>query len=139
MENALSIDVEEWHHAQLVRDRLGDAAGDAASCVQQSTLPLLDLLERRGVKATFFIVGEVMRAHPDLVQQISARGHEIDAILCDFHMPRMDGFEATRQIRALAAGRDLPLRILGLTADITTSVKDRARAAGMGDIVIKPF
>lgn len=38
---------------------------------------LLDLLSRRGVRATFFLVGSYAQSHPSLVQQIAAAGHSI--------------------------------------------------------------
>ncbi|MGO9316455.1 MAG: polysaccharide deacetylase family protein [Terracidiphilus sp.] len=38
---------------------------------------LLDLLARRGVRATFFLVGSYAQSHPDLVRQIAAAGHSI--------------------------------------------------------------
>jgi peptidoglycan/xylan/chitin deacetylase (PgdA/CDA1 family) len=38
---------------------------------------LLDLLSRRGVRATFFLVGSYAQSHPDLVRQIAAAGHLI--------------------------------------------------------------
>jgi peptidoglycan/xylan/chitin deacetylase (PgdA/CDA1 family) len=38
---------------------------------------VLDLLDRHGVKAAFFVIGEKALAHPDLVREILARGHEV--------------------------------------------------------------
>lgn len=43
----------------------------------RSTPPLLDLLEERGVRATFFCVGKDVRAHPELVQRMQRAGHEL--------------------------------------------------------------
>ncbi len=73
--NALSIDLEDWYHPELVRRYL--KSRPACSRVVQATMPLLDLLARCGVCATFFVVGEVMRQHPNLVRHIYAQGHEI--------------------------------------------------------------
>lgn len=42
-----------------------------------TTLPLLDLLDRRKVQAAFFLVGEKAERHPGLVRAILDRGHEI--------------------------------------------------------------
>lgn len=42
-----------------------------------TTPELLDLLERHGARATFFLVGRQAVAHPDLVRRIMAAGHEI--------------------------------------------------------------
>jgi peptidoglycan/xylan/chitin deacetylase (PgdA/CDA1 family) len=39
------------------------------------TLAMLDLLDRHDAKATFFVVGERARAHPELVREIVRRGH----------------------------------------------------------------
>src|SRR5579871_6946363 len=38
---------------------------------------LLELLERHSARATFFVVGKFVRACPDLVREISARGHAL--------------------------------------------------------------
>lgn len=38
---------------------------------------LLDLLEKHGAKAVFFMIGEKVRAHPELVREVIRRGHEI--------------------------------------------------------------
>jgi hypothetical protein len=40
---------------------------------------ILDLLARRGVTATFFFTGESVQNHPQVVEQVKARGHEIGA------------------------------------------------------------
>ncbi len=41
------------------------------------TPALLDLLDRYHVKAIFFMIGEKVRAHPDLAREVIRRGHEI--------------------------------------------------------------
>lgn len=41
------------------------------------TPKILEVLKRRGVKATFFMIGENAAAHPDLVRRVYADGHEI--------------------------------------------------------------
>ncbi len=42
-----------------------------------STPALLDLLQSRGARATFFVVGERVLAHPELVRRCHAEGHEL--------------------------------------------------------------
>ncbi len=44
----------------------------------QVTPALLDLLDRHGAKASFFLIGERARAHPGLVREIARRGHGIE-------------------------------------------------------------
>jgi CheY-like chemotaxis protein len=60
-----------------------------------------------------------------------------DIVLMDVQMPVMDGLEATLRLRAepSLAG----LAIVGMTAHAMASDHDRCRAAGMNDIVVKPF
>lgn len=41
------------------------------------TLVFLDLLDRHGIKAVFFLIGERAAAHPELVREIIRRGHEV--------------------------------------------------------------
>jgi peptidoglycan/xylan/chitin deacetylase (PgdA/CDA1 family) len=40
-------------------------------------LPILETLKEKGVRATFFILGQFAKAHPDLVKRIVDEGHEI--------------------------------------------------------------
>lgn len=41
------------------------------------TLPVLDILKERNIKATFFMVGSEAAAYPEIVKQINQQGHEI--------------------------------------------------------------
>ncbi|MGP1385798.1 MAG: response regulator [Thainema sp.] len=60
-----------------------------------------------------------------------------DLILMDMNMPCTDGYQATQQIKALAAGEKIP--IIALTADSFREQRSHILAAGCDDIVYKPF
>jgi CheY-like chemotaxis protein len=55
----------------------------------------------------------------------------------DVQMPKLDGLEATRQIRALPGYRKTP--ILAMTANAFLEDRTRCLEAGMNDTLIKPF
>jgi polysaccharide deacetylase family protein (PEP-CTERM system associated) len=62
--------------------------------VAELTGHYLRFLARHGARGTFFVVGDVARAHPDLVRRIVAEGHEI-ACHSDRHLP-LDRQDPTR-------------------------------------------
>lgn len=62
-----------------------------------------------------------------------------DLILMDINMPEMDGFETTRQIRALEGDSGKRIPIVAFTADVLPVFKERCLGAGMDDFLTKPF
>ncbi len=87
------------------------------------------LEDRLGITADEAINGE------GAVRLVSE--NDYDLILMDVRMPVMDGYEATRLIRAMDARKqDLP--IIALTADTSETVKS-SKAAYFTDVVTKPF
>jgi|CXWL01.1.fsa_nt_gi polysaccharide deacetylase family protein (PEP-CTERM system associated) len=75
MINALTIDVED-HYNLLSRDWLGKDMAPTEAVVT-NTRRLLEHLGKRGVRATFFVLGEVAESFPDLIRAMVSGGHEL--------------------------------------------------------------
>jgi PAS domain S-box-containing protein len=58
-------------------------------------------------------------------------------VLMDCQMPIMDGFEATRRIRAQGSLAELP--VIAMTANVMAGDRQRALDAGMNDVIRKPI
>ncbi len=90
---------------------------------------MIDLLEAHGF---------VVRTATNGVEALDAvRADRPDLVLMDMMMPVMDGFEATRRLKADAGTRDVP--VVGLTALAMDGDAARVRAAGCDDYVTKPI
>jgi two-component system cell cycle response regulator DivK len=67
----------------------------------------------------------------------AAEAHRPDLILMDIQMPVLDGYEATRRIKANPALRAIP--IIVVTSYALSGDEDKARAAGCDDYITKPY
>jgi polysaccharide deacetylase family protein (PEP-CTERM system associated) len=78
MRNVLTVDVEEWFHICGVGSPLTPGEWHTLpSRVVETTDRLLDMLDRTGTRATFFVLGYVAEHHPKLVARIMHAGHEV--------------------------------------------------------------
>lgn len=92
--------------------------------------------------ATQFLL--LMQPHLDVARdgieaiEMASR-NRYDLILMDMQMPRMDGLEASRRIRALPGQAQQRTPIVALTANAFAEDKARCLDAGMDDLITKPF
>ena len=69
-----------------------------------------------------------------------AKTGQYDVILMDVQMPELDGFDATREIRAFEASENKPnISIIAMTASLLESEIDNCYKAGMNDYIPKPY
>ena len=101
----------------------------AAEDVELNRFVLADMLEQAGARVVF---GENGRIVLDKLQEHGARS--FDVVLMDIQMPEMDGFEATRLLKAIAP----QLPVIGLTAHALAEEREHCRQVGMVDHVAKP-
>jgi signal transduction histidine kinase/ActR/RegA family two-component response regulator len=140
-----------WFTARLQRGRgelpAGDPVGDAgpadeamlrARFAGARVLAVEDnLLNREVVVELLGAIGLAIDVAGDGLEALDkARAARYDLILMDLQMPRLDGIEATRAIRALPGHGATP--IIALTANAYSEDRRNAIAAGMNDFVAKP-
>jgi len=85
------------------------------------------MLENNGARV------EVATNGAEALERLDASRHQL--VLMDLHMPVMDGYEATILLRK--RGETLP--IIALTASTPKEVESDAFAAGLDDVIVKPF
>ncbi|MDQ0720747.1 PAS domain S-box-containing protein [Paenibacillus sp. W4I10] len=83
--------------------------------------------------------GHVVDHVVDGVEAVEAVKHNpYDIIFMDVHMPRLDGFEATKMIKELKSSEDCPY-IIAVTANAVRGDMDKCLKAGMDAYVSKPI
>jgi len=89
----------------------------------------IDLLGKAGIEA-------VLARHGQEALDILAQDARFDGVLMDCQMPVMDGFQASRAIRANPALDKLP--IIAMTANAMAGDREKVLASGMQDHIAKP-
>ena len=92
-----------------------------------------DMLARRLQRKGYTVVMAV-----DGIQGVEmAAAEQPDLVLMDMSLPVLDGWEATRRIKASPGSQSLP--VIALTAHAMTGDREKAIAAGCDDYDIKPI
>ena len=76
--HAMTVDVEDYFHVAAFADVIDTGRWDKYPCrVERNTDVLLQLFEKKQIKATFFVLGWVAERYPEIVRKIVAQGHEL--------------------------------------------------------------
>ena len=89
------------------------------------------VLEGMGASVVLAVDGQ------EALDWLDTHARDVDLVLMDVQMPNMDGYTATRRIRARPYGQGLP--IIASTAGDLPAFREAAREAGMDDFIPKPF
>ena len=155
--------VEMMNGTITVRSRVGEGSGFYVE-LPLRTVPA-ELLKQSAAKRVYDLAGKRVLIAEDnelnaeitatvlhdakILTDVAADGEEAlhmltaapagyyDAILMDVQMPRMDGYEATRRIRALPDKR-AHTPIIAMTANAFAEDREAALTAGMDDYIAKP-
>ncbi len=114
---------------------------------QFSTLKGVDILLVEDDKMNQFVMERILKKW-DAKLEIAGNGQEAihmlekkkyHVVLMDLHMPKLNGYEATRIIRnpeSKVLDHNVP--VIALTADVTSETRERVKNAGMNDFLTKP-
>ncbi len=94
---------------------------------------VISLLEETGIHINCAENGE------EALAAMKANPEKYDIIFMDIQMPKMDGYEATRQIRALENKHAMLIPIVAMTANVFREDIERCQEAGMDDHIGKPL
>ncbi len=73
--NILTFDIEEWFHCDFISD--SSTWQNYEVRIHNATDKILQALDNRNLKSTFFVLGWITEKYPEVVKKIHAEGHEI--------------------------------------------------------------
>ena len=89
----------------------------------------------RALKAVGYAEADIIEAGDGVeALELIASGNP-DVVLCDWNMPRLNGIDVLKQLRA--AGDDRPL--VFVTSEGAPGIEEQALAAGAHSVIVKPF
>lgn len=123
-----------------------EAAADATDQRGDQEPPVILLVEDNPANSRLAVIQlnklgfRVDTAHNGIegVQKYLYQPERYAVVLMDCQMPEMDGFSATREIRAACAGQREKVPIIAMTANAMQGDRDTCVAAGMDDYISKP-
>lgn len=139
----------------LLDTLVGIFGGDRSPCKAKCIEPASPMLERHRLGPRILLVEDnpvnrhvatkiLHNANCDVItaedgqEALDVLEHKsFDMVFMDIQMPKMDGFEAIRRIRANARWQHLP--VIAMTAHALKGDRERCLKAGMNDYITKPI
>ncbi|WP_283808794.1 ATP-binding protein, partial [Rhodopseudomonas sp. BR0M22] len=137
-----SVERRIRHHANKTKDKSAPQAPLPQRFAGVRVLLAEDNRINQMVSEEMLIdLGCIVDIAEDGAQALEAAARaEYDVILMDCQMPVMDGYEATRRLRAMMQERRIPNRpIIALTANALKGDRERCLDSGMDDFLAKPL
>jgi CheY-like chemotaxis protein len=85
----------------------------------------------------FGLRGDIAGNGKEVMEAVHSQSY--DMILMDCHMPEMDGYEATAQIRSSTTIVNSKIPIIAMTANAMKEDREKTMASGMDDFISKPL
>ena len=97
-----------------------------------------DLASRELMAYLLQAFGHTLQCAGDGAEGLEAIGREVpDLVVCDVHLPQIDGYEVARQLKGHPAWRTIPL--VAVTASAMAYDRDQVLAAGFDGYLTKPI
>lgn len=73
--NILTFDIEDWYNCDFISEDFDWDKWEYR--IPYTLMPILDELDKRELKGTFFCLGWVAEKHPEIIREIDKRGHQV--------------------------------------------------------------
>ena len=141
----LGIDCSERHSSEEApQDVSADAVSDPPPQTEESPMSkrILTIDDSKTIRDMLMLT--LAEAGFEVLQAVDGQDgldvldkEQVDVVITDINMPRMDGYEVIRHLRNNSAHKSTP--ILVLTTESETDKKNLARVAGATGWMVKPF
>ena len=78
--NLIGIDFEDWYHPELVKKFVKDKKHEPI--MFKGLDKIIELLRKNDTQATFFVVGELIKKNPEILDKILENDHEVGFTQC---------------------------------------------------------
>lgn len=109
----------------------------SASILIAEDHPMNQILITRVMESFGISNFDIVESGRDVLRSVNDR--KWDMILMDCHMPEMNGYDATREIRAREHGTAHHVPIIAMTANAMTGEREKCLRFGMDDYISKPI